>query len=321
MTKKHPINSLKRDQIIDDFYAVMNKRSPVQYARGWRFELMLTDPTGTIMLKFWGGTNEEMIRQFYESITEGGVIRVQCRVNEFNGRLELSVTENDTISVLKDGEYDPVDFVAVSQKNINAMWNDYKTMMDSVKNPTLSIILKETFKDPAFVERFKKAPGAMIKHHAWIGGLMEHELSVAKLCDAARAAEYSSLDRDLMITGALLHDLGKLEEYETKATIKTTVPGLLVGHLVIGTAQILSFKGKPGVDENTLLKLAHILVSHHAEIAWGSPKVPAFPEALVISAMDALDGKMVRMQKLMADADPEAIELYDPKEERNIYLR
>ncbi|MEK6822365.1 MAG: HD domain-containing protein, partial [Nanoarchaeota archaeon] len=178
----------------------------------------------------------------------------------------------------------------------------------------------DVFKDAAFVEKFKKAPAAMHTHHAWLGGLMEHTLDIVALCEQCCKA-YLRINRDLVVAGALLHDLGKLDEYEVGTTIRTTPVGILVGHLTLEVAAILRYKGRTGVDDNTLFKLAHMVISHHGSLEFGSPKIPAFPEALLLSYIDALDARMARMYGLMDEADPHSFETYDKKESRNIYLR
>ena len=160
----------------------------------------------------------------------------------------------------------------------------------------------------------------MHMHHAWIGGLLEHTLTIVTLCEQARKT-YPSLNRDLLIAGALLHDTGKLEEYQVSTTIRTTPVGVLIGHLTLGSARLLAYRGKPGIDENTLLKLTHMIVSHHGSLELGSPKMPAIPEAILLSAMDQMDCSMTRTLKLIEEADGSSFETYDAKESRTVYLK
>jgi len=316
---KQTINTIKRDQTVRGQFAVKSKRAPITYAKGWRFEMVVGDSTGSIPLKYWGGQDEQRVRDVYNAVKEGGVIEVEARVNEFNDKLELSIGENNYFAVLNEGEYDPASFLPRTKKDIGQMWSQLKAIIDSIKDPTLAKIVNETY-NPSFVERFKKAPAAMHIHHAWIGGLLEHTLSIATLCEQTLKT-YPSLNRDLLLAGALLHDSAKLDEFSVGTTIKVTPMNILVGHLVTGSSNLLAHRGKPGIDDNTLLKLTHMIVSHHGSKDLGSPKIPAFPEAIVLSTMDQMDCSMVRTIKLMDEADNDAVDTYDPKEERTIYLK
>lgn len=320
MGKRIPAGSLKRDDMVDDVYAVRKRQSVVPYAKGFRFELEVGDYSGSILLKFWGGGDETRVRSLYTALPEGTVVRVRGRVGEYAGRADISIDDENAIQPVDPRSYDQDTFIAKSKRDIDQMWLELRNTMDSITDPTCKHVLAETFKDQVFIERYKHAVAAKAFHHAWIGGLIEHTLAIIGHCENA-CKNYPFVQRDLLITGAILHDIGKIDEYETTTTIQVTPIMTLVGHLSLETGRILSFRGKAGIDENTILKLAHIVLSHHGKYEFGSPKLPAIPEAVILSGIDEIDARVERMRQVREEAEEGKFEFFDKKDERSIYLK
>ena len=320
MGKRIPAGSLKRDDMVDDVYAVRKRQSVVPYAKGFRFELEIGDYSGSIMLKFWGGGDETRVRNLHTALPEGTVVRVRGRVGEYAGRPDLGVDDENAIQPVDPRSYDADTFVPRSKRDIEQMWLELRNTIDSIRDPTCALVLRETFKDTGFVERYKHAVAAKAFHHAWIGGLIEHTLVIVAQCEQS-CKKYPFVSRDLLLTGAILHDIGKLEEYQTTTAIQVTPIITLVGHLTLEAGRILSFRGKAGIDENMLLKLAHIVISHHGRYEFGSPKLPAIPEAVILAGIDEIDARVERMRQVREEAEEGRFEFFDKKDERSIYLK
>jgi len=164
-------------------------------------------------------------------------------------------------------------------------------------------------KDPAFSEKFMKHPAAMYKHHGWLGGLLEHTLNVVKICDFLKKV-HPELNRDLMLTGAILHDIGKIRELDVTTHIRTSREGMLVGHLAMSFEEVSKRMDRLKTPGDIQLKVKHILISHHGKIEYGSPKQPAIPEALAVYLADDLDFKITEMLTHIKRAETEDDYMY-----------
>jgi 3'-5' exoribonuclease len=320
LKKQKPIKDLKIGDMVSDIFVVKFKKPIESYKNGYKFELRLGDASMEIMLKYWGSKNEKEVRALYDSIKEDDVVFVKGKVVEFNNNLEISANAPDTIKVCSPEEYHVDDFVRVSKNNVDKMYADVLALVDSVKNVEIKEILAAFFiEDKDFINDFKKSPAAMYRHHAWIGGLLEHSLNVVHISLTVQGM-HPSLDRDLLVAGALLHDIGKIREFKVTTNIKTATEGMLIGHISIG-AEILHKKLENlNISKNMEMKLIHIILSHHGKNEYGSPKVPSFPEALVIYYADELDAKTHTMLEAKETAHTED-EYVFTKDFGNIYLR
>jgi len=304
------IRNLKKDAPVDGLFVVKFKKPVQQYAKGWRFELRVGGSDGEVMLKFWGPNDEAAVQRLYDSIAKDDVIHVLGLASEYRDNLEIAVNSLEGLRVCAPSEYDSRDFVEEAE-NIPGMFDELASYIDSVRNPDLQRILSAFFSDPGFVEEFK--------HHARIGGLLEHTLSVTRLCGML-CERYPKVDRDLAITGAVLHDIGKIREFEITTNIRTSTEGMLVGHVVIGL-EIFYHKTKDlGIPEELVLKVRHIILSHHGELEYGSPKTPCFPEALLVHCADSLDASLTQMLDHKENPGTEDDYVYT-KDFGNIYLR
>lgn len=317
--KQKHIKNLRAGDIISDIF-VVNSKIPIQeYKKGYRFELKIGDSSGEMMLKFWGDNNKEFVQNIYDSIKKEDIIYVKGIINEFNNILDISINNPENMKICKDGEYDLSDFILTTKKNIEEMFNEIKDIIQTIQDPISKKILNSFFSDENFVKEFKKSPGAMYKHHGWIGGLLEHTLNVVKICQKI-CEIHKEIDKDLLLTGAILHDIGKIKEFELISSIKRNKLGLLKGHIILGLELLIEKIKKLEIKEDDTIKLVHILLSHHGKLEFGSPIAPAFPEALATFYADNMDAKLTQMICSKNDVITEDDFTYI-KDFGNIYLK
>jgi len=312
------IRSLKPDEKVDGKFVVKFKKPPEQYRKGVCFQLRLGGKDGEIMLKFWGPNDAAAVQAYYDLIKKDCVVHVLGMVSVYRDNMEISVNAFEGIRVCLPGEYDPKEFVEEAE-NIPGMFDELASYIDSVKDPHLRKILSVYFSDLAFIEEFKYGTAAMYKHHARRGGLLEHTLSVTRLCSII-CERYLKINRDIVLTGAILHDAGKIREFDITTNIKTSTEGMLVGHVVIGVEMFYSKTKDLDVPKELLLKIRHIILSHHGELEYGSPKTPCFPEAMLVHYADSLDAAITQMLDHKENPRTEDDYVYT-KDFGNIYLK
>ena len=279
------INEIREGERLNGIYLCRQKASALT-KNGRPYEnVVLQDKTGSLDGKIWdpnsGGIEEFDALDYVEVNGE-----VLC----YNGALQLNIRR---ARKAMEGEYDPADYLPVTQGSTDGMYRQILAYADSVENEFLSRLLTILFKeDESFRTEFCKHSAAKSVHHGFIGGLLEHTLSVTKLC-AYMAAAYPVLNRDLLITAALLHDVGKTRELSSFPQNDYTDEGQLVGHIVIGAQMVYELSAKisdfPPVLRN---ELVHCILAHHGEYEYGSPKKPALAEAIALNLADNLDAKM-----------------------------
>ncbi|MDI6654643.1 MAG: HD domain-containing protein [Candidatus Hydrothermarchaeota archaeon] len=298
---KQFIKDLEFGRKVESKFSVKYRHPPREYMNGFMFVTGLADKTGEIEATYWGGKNLEKVRNVYESFREGDVVYVSGTVGEFRDKLKIDINEGEGI-IRKTEEYEIEDFIAESERNLEEMASELREIMSSIGSPHLKSLLDSFFGDAKFFEEFKKAPAAMYIHHACIGGLLEHTLNVAKLCEAAYSL-YPQLDRDLLMAGAILHDVGKLREFKATTNIKISEEGMLRGHIIIGDELVQEkIKSIGEFPENLGLKLSHIILSHHGSNEYQSPKEPQFPEAVAVHYADELDAKLYQYMEIKEKA-------------------
>jgi len=222
-----------------------------------------------------------------EDFDQGDFVSVEGEVKEYKGSRQLVVSSIKKIEDKYDLEYS--DYIRTTNKNIDEMFSELMKYIARIKNPHFKELIGLFFDDKDFVEDFKNSTAAVKYHHAFKGGLLEHTLSMTKICDLLSKI-YHNLNYDLLITGAVLHDIGKIKEYETVVSTEVTDEGKLLGHITIGYGMVLEkikqIKGFPNDLKNRLL---HIMISHHGYKEFGSPKRPKILEAFVVFHVDYLD--------------------------------
>lgn len=281
---KYYIKELRDGEMISEIYLCKNKVIAKTKAGKTYYSMQLQDKTGIIDAKIWELNNA--IAHFEPM----NYIRVDAQVVSFNGALQLNVKR---VRVADEGEYNVSDYMPCSDKNIDTMYGELLALIDSVQNKYLNALLKKMFvEDKAFVEKFKNHSAAKSIHHGFIGGLLEHSLSVAKLCEYI-ASNYPAVNHDLLVTAAICHDIGKVDEISSFPENDYTDEGQLVGHIVMGTMMIAD-KIREISDFPVKLanELKHCILSHHGELEYGSPKKPALIEALALAHADNLDAKL-----------------------------
>ena len=286
------ISSLREGERINEIYLCKSKQTAMTKAGKPYDNVILQDKTGTLDAKIWDTGSvgiEEFDAMDYVAITGD--------ITSFQGNLQCSIKRARKVS---EGEYDPADYLPVSKKDIEEMYKELMTLIQSVKNPYLGKLLHMFFDNEEFAKRFKFHSAAKSVHHGFVGGLLEHSLSVAKNCDFF-AGNYPVLNRDLLITAAIFHDVGKLKELSVFPENDYTDAGQLLGHIVIGSEwisdAIKKIDGFPVVLAN---ELKHCILSHHGELEFGSPKKPALIEAVALSFADNIDAKMETFTELLS---------------------
>lgn len=286
------ISSLREGERINEIYLCKSKQTAMTKAGKPYDNVILQDKTGTLDAKIWDTGSvgiEEFDAMDYVAITGD--------ITSFQGNLQCSIKRARKVS---EGEYDPADYLPVSKKDIEEMYKELMALIQSVKNPYLGRLLHMFFDNEEFAKRFKFHSAAKSVHHGFVGGLLEHSLSVAKNCDFF-AGNYPVLNRDLLITAAIFHDVGKLKELSVFPENDYTDAGQLLGHIVIGSEwisdAIKKIDGFPVVLAN---ELKHCILSHHGELEFGSPKKPALIEAVALSFADNIDAKMETFTELLS---------------------
>ncbi|MGN0391217.1 MAG: 3'-5' exoribonuclease YhaM family protein [Wujia sp.] len=281
---KYYIKELRDGEMISEIYLCKNKVIAKTKAGKTYYSMQLQDKTGIIDAKIWELNNA--IAHFEPM----NYIRVDAQVVSFNGALQLNVKR---VRVADEGEYNVSDYMPCSDKNIDTMYGELLALIDSVQNKYLNALLKKMFvEDKAFVEKFKNHSAAKSIHHGFIGGLLEHSLSVAKLCEYI-ASNYPAVNHDLLVTAAICHDIGKVDEISSFPENDYTDEGQLVGHIVMGTMMIADkIREIPDFPVKLANELKHCILSHHGELEYGSPKKPALIEALALAHADNLDAKL-----------------------------
>lgn len=279
------IKDLKEGDKIFDIYLCKHKTSAVT-KNGKPYETVtLQDKTGTIDAKIWDPNNAGI--GDFEAMD---YVEIYGDVNSFQGALQVNVKR---IRLCQEGEYDPADYLPVSEKSIDGMYKELLGMIGNTENKWLKKLLESFFvEDEAFMKAFRSSSAAKTVHHGFVGGLLEHTLSVARMCEYF-SRSYPVLNRDLLITAALFHDIGKTRELSLFPENDYTDNGQLLGHIVMG-AEMIGEKARsiPGFPPVLEAELKHCILAHHGEYEYGSPKKPALIEAAALNLADNADAKL-----------------------------
>ena len=289
------IDSLREGMRISEVYLCKSKQIALTKAGKEYGNLVLQDKTGTVDAKIWdlgspGVGNFEAM----------DYVCVDADVTVFMGSNQLNIKR---VRKADEGEYVPADYLPVSSKDIRQMYTEFLGLIASVKNPYLKKLLESYFvEDAAFAKAFQFHSAAKSVHHGFVGGLLEHTLSVTKMCDYF-SRTYPLLNRDLLLTAAMFHDIGKTKELSTFPENDYTDDGQLLGHIIIGTEMIGErIRTIPGFPERLATELKHCILAHHGELEYGSPKKPAILEALALNFADNADAKMETMIEVLQGA-------------------
>ncbi len=288
------ISEIKPNQEIASLFAASEKQLRTARNGTVFLDLKLSDKTGEISGKMW-----EKAAEAATGFQVGDVVYLRARTELYKERVQLSISE---IMAVPAGGYDPADFLPECPYDRDLLFERLGKLVSGMEAGPLRLLCETILADPAIMLRFKLAPAAKSMHHAYIGGLLEHTVSVITLVYRI-SNHYPELDRDLLITGAFLHDIGKIEEFVYDTHIDYSDSGRLVGHMVLGT-QIIEDKIRQieGFPVETALLVKHLVLSHHGEAQFGAVRLPASREAFALHLADDLDAKMNSIGRILANA-------------------
>jgi len=282
------IAAFKEGDWVDDTYLVSSKQVSTAKNGVVYLSLKLVDKTGEIDGKLWDNA-EDVARRFERE----DFVRIKGVVANYQGSLQVKMK---TLEKVDDALVDLANFLPTSPRDTAEMLRELQDFAASVKNKQLSDLINSFLNDRAFMEAFQRAPAARSLHHNYVGGLMEHIIELIKLCREVSAL-FPGIDIDLVTVGAFLHDIGKVRELGVRKSIEYTTEGRLLGHISMGYEMLVEkIKTIPGFSAETAMLLKHIMLSHHGEYEFGSPKRPKIQEAIIINYMDDLSAKISNFQ-------------------------
>jgi 3'-5' exoribonuclease len=308
------VADLKDGQAVEALFLVGQKeiRTAARGNASW-LQLELGDRTGSIPAKMW-----ENFTLLSETFDSGDVIRIRGRAKLYNNRLELSLEQ---IVPVPETGYDLNDFLPRTRYDIDALYAGLESAVASTKNPWIKQLLANIVEDPGIAPRLKRAPAAMTMHHAFIGGLLEHVVSMIGL-STAMTAHYPELDSDMLLAGVVLHDIGKIDELRYAREISYTTEGRLLGHIMLGVGLVRDkIKAIPGFPPKLAVMIEHLILSHHGTHEFGSPALPQTREAVALHFLDDLDSKMAAIRAtLESNCAPDGWSSRNPSLRRSLLI-
>lgn len=289
------IAQIAEGDVVDSHFLVTScQLEPFKSKPGQYLVLTLSDKTGEIRAVAWDKAYE-----FYQMAREDDVVRVFGTVKEYCGNLQFVI---ESLTVCEEGEYDLSDLVPYVDKDINELKKTLFKHVERISNPFLRQLLNYFFDDTRWMKEFEKAPGGKRIHHGYLGGLLEHTVEVVELCEAVSAL-FPVINRDLLICGAVLHDIGKIDEYSYARRIDMTDEGRLLGHIIMGERSVTkAIESIPNFPRDLEMSIRHMIISHHGELEWGSPKRPKTIEACVLHHVDNLDAKVNQFAQIILNS-------------------
>src|ERR1019366_8026742 len=276
------------NQTITSLFVVANKQVKAKKNGELYLSLTLADRSGQLQANVWDNVADAL-----DSFEQDDLVKIKGMVHKYNGRWQLTIHK---VRRLGDGEIDYADYIAKTTKDIEQLWRTLGEFVETFENPWLKSLVKEFMADDAIATAYKNAPAAKTLHRAFVGGLLDHVVSLFTVCDLA-ARNYPQVDRDLLLTGAFLHDMGKIHELTYQRSIAYTTKGQLLGHMIIELEMLHQKLARlPGFPDELKILIEHMILSHHGQYEFGSPKLPMFPEALMLHYLDDLDSKMESMR-------------------------
>lgn len=302
--RKNIIDFEAGESLAEQVFRIKQKELRTTKNGNYYIHAVLADATGEILGRMWNASKE-----IYQTLPEGGFHFFRGRVETYQGHPQFII---DACRECEEGAFDPSDLLPGTQRDAAAMWEELKAILREVKHPDLLALVARFVNDDEFVRGFQKAPAAVVFHHAWIGGLLEHTLNLLRLARSV-CPLYPQVSQDLVLTGLLLHDAGKVRELAYETNFEYTNEGQLVGHI---TQAVLWMQEKVGEVEqesgrpfprDVLTALQHIILAHHGKYEFGSPRLPATAEAVMIHYLDNLDAKLnMVFEAIERDPDPDS---------------
>ncbi len=292
MTKNIMVRDLAADQTITGYFLVHEKEVRNTSSGKPYLRMELGDSSGTVEARMW-----DQFEAAAKDVHRDDFVKVSARVEIYRNKPQLSLLQ---FRVAKSEEINLADFLPHTPYDVEVLFKEVLGHTEGMKNPWLKTLVLKVLSDPQIVERYKRAPAAKVMHHAYLGGLLEH---VAGLCGLAKliAAHYPELDVDLLLTAAMLHDVGKLDELCYERAVSYTIEGQLLGHIAMELETVSRAMDEiEGFPANLKTVVQHILISHHGQYEFGSPKLPMIREALAFHYLDDLDSKLAAVRAALA---------------------
>jgi 3'-5' exoribonuclease len=280
--------SQQENKVITSSFVVASKQVKAKKNGEPYLALVLADRSGQIEAKMWDNVDE-----FILAFEQDDFLKIKGLINKYKNRFQLTIHK---LRRMEEAEIDFTDYLPKTTKDIGELWRTLTEFVATFQNPHLKSLVELFMADAEIAERYRNAPAAKTLHHAYIGGLLDHVVSLFRSCDLM-CRNYPQVNRDLLLTGAFLHDIGKLQELTYNRAFSYTTRGQLLGHMIIELEMLQAKLAKlPGFPEELKTLLEHMIISHHGQYDFGSPKLPMFPEALMLHYLDDLDSKMEAMR-------------------------
>jgi 3'-5' exoribonuclease len=297
------------NQVITTSFVVVSKQAKPKKSGEIYLALTLADRTGHLDAKMWDNVADHI-----NVFEQDDFVKVRGLLNKFNGRFQLTVHK---VRSMQESEVDFDDYLPRTTKDVGELWRTLGDFVESFQDAHLKALLRAFMADPKIEQAYKNAPAAKTLHHAFIGGLLDHVVSLFKLCDLACRNYPETINRDLLLTGAFLHDIGKIHELTFARSFSYTTRGQLLGHMIIELEMLqekLAHLPEFPAEYKTLIE--HMIISHHGKYEFGSPKMPMFPEALMLHYLDDLDSKIESMRAHFQREPDSEWTTYNPSLER-----
>ena len=279
------LSGFEESRVFDAYFLVLTKQQRMTRNNKPYLILTLADKTGQMEARIWEPGDPRIVREF----ERGDVVKLRGCVARFDDRCQIKV---DQLRKAQDGEAVLEDMLPATLFDVDELWGRLNATMESIANPDLKRLLEALLTEPQIARAYREAPAARQLHHAWLGGLLEHVVSLLGLAEKV-AEHYPILDRDLLLTGVILHDIGKIRELTWATGFDYSVEGVLLGHIQMGVDLVeKTIAGMPDFPPRLRTLLLHMILSHHGKLEFGSPKLPMIPEALALNFVDDFDAKM-----------------------------
>src|ERR1700704_6230562 len=276
------------NKIVTASFVVVSKQIKPKKSGEPYLALTLGDRSGHLEAKMWDNVEEVL-----DAFEQDDFLKIKGLVNKYKNRFQLTIHK---LRKLGESEIEFDDYLPKTTKNIDELWQTLSNFVASFQNPHLKSLLQAFMADPDIAAAYRNAPAAKTLHHAYIGGLLDHVVSLARSCDLM-CQNYPQMNRDLLLSGAFLHDIGKIHELTYNRSFSYSSRGQLLGHMVIELEMLhAKIALLPGFPDELKTLLEHLIISHHGQYDFGSPKLPMFPEALMLHYLDDLDSKMESMR-------------------------
>jgi 3'-5' exoribonuclease len=273
--------------IVSSFVVISKQVKPKKTGEPY-LALTLGDRCGQIEAKMWDNVEDAL-----DAFEQEDFLKVKGLLNKYKNRFQLTVHK---LRKLGDSEVDFADYLPKTTKDVDELWRKLQAYVDSFQEPNLRVLVQSFMADPEIATAYRNAPAAKTLHHAYIGGLLDHVVSLFRSCELV-CQNYPQINRDLLLTGVFLHDIGKIHELTYNRAFSYTSRGQLLGHMIIELEMLQAKIAQiPGFPDEFKTLLEHLIISHHGEYEFGSPKLPMFPEALMLHYLDDLDSKMESMR-------------------------